>query len=189
MLKSAIQKNRSCRRFYENKKVGLRTLKSLVELARLSASSANLQPLKYFLSFVSKTNQKIFPCLKWAGYLRDWQGPARGERPSAYIVVLGDTCISRNFAHDAGIAVQSILLGAVEKGLRGCIIGSIDRKKLKKTLKLSRHLDIVLVVSLGKSREKAVIETIGKDGRIEYWRDKKEIHHVPKRKLSDIIIC
>jgi len=88
-----------------------------VELARLSASSANLQPLKYFLSYDAGTNQKIFSCLKWAGYLRNWQGPAEGERPSAYIVILGDTKISTSFGYDPGIAAQSILLGAVERGV------------------------------------------------------------------------
>lgn len=188
MLKKLIQKNRSYRRFYEKKRISLKTIKNLVELARLSASSANLQPLKYFLSCTHKTNQNIFPCLKWAGYLKEWQGPSKGERPSAYIVILGDTSISKSFRYDAGIAAQSILLGAAEKGLGGCIIGSIEREKLRKSLKIPEHLEILLVISLGKPREKVVIETADKSGSIQYWRDKKNIHHVPKRALKDIII-
>jgi nitroreductase len=187
-LKSLIQKNRSYRRFYEGKKISIRTLKSLVELARLSASSANLQPLKYLLSHTPETNQKIFPYLKWAGYLRDWPGPAEGERPPAYIVILGDTTISKNFGYDAGIAAQSILLGAIERGLGGCIIGSIERENLRRSLKIPGYLEIVLVIALGKPKEKVVIETVGKDGDIKYWRDKKGIHHVPKRALKDILI-
>lgn len=188
MLKNLIQKNRSYRRFYEDKRISVKTLKSLVELARLSASSANLQPLKYFLSSTPTTNQKIFPCLKWAGYLRDWPGPARGERPSAYIVILGDTSISKSFAYDAGTAAQSILLGASEKGLGGCMIGSIEREKLRESLRIAGHLEILLVIALGKPKEKVVIETVGKDGNIKYWRDRKGVHHVPKRALKDIII-
>ncbi len=188
MLKSLIRKNRSYRRFYGEKRISVRTLKSLVELARLSASSANLQPLKYFLSPTPKTNQKIFPCLKWAGYLKDWAGPANGERPSAYIVLLGDTHISKSFEYDSGIAAQSILLGAAEKGLGGCIVGSIDREKIRKSLNIAKHLEILLVIALGKPGEKVVIEAVGKDGNIKYWRDKKGIHHVPKRPLKDIII-
>lgn len=188
MLKDLVKKNRSYRRFYEKKKIGIQTLKSLVELARLSASSANLQPLKYFLSSTSEANQKIFSCLKWAGYLKDWPGPPEGEKPPAYIVVLGDTRISKSFGYDSGIAAQSILLGAVEKGFGGCIVGSIDREKLRKLLKIAKHLEIVLVIALGKPKEKVVIETVGKDGDIKYWRDKKNVHHVPKRALKDIII-
>jgi len=188
MLKSLIQKNRSYRRFYEDKKISERTLKSLIELARLSASSANLQPLKFFLSSTLETNKKIFPFLKWAGYLKDWPGPAKGERPSAYIVIMGDAGISRSFGYDAGIAAQSILLGAVEKGLGGCMIGSIEKEKLRNSLKIPGHLEILLVIALGKPREKVVIETVGKNGDIKYWRDRKGVHHVPKRALKDIII-
>ncbi|MDO9028574.1 MAG: nitroreductase family protein [Candidatus Roizmanbacteria bacterium] len=188
MLKSLIQKNRSYRRFYEKKKIGLKILKSFIELARLSASSANLQPLKYFLSCTHETNEKTFTCLKWAGYLKDWQGPLKGERPSAYIVILGDTNISKGFGYDAGIAAQSILLGAVEKGLGGCILGSIEREKLRELLKIPQHLEILLVAALGKPKEKVVIEPLKKNGDIRYWRDKKDVHHVPKRALKDIII-
>lgn len=188
MLKGLIKKNRSCRRFFEKKKIRSTTLKNLVDLARCSASAANLQPLKYYLSCTADINRKIFPSLKWAGYLKDWQGPPEGERPSAYIIILGDTRISRNFGYDAGIASQSILLGAVAKGLGGCIVGSIKRDKLRRALKISRHLEILLVIALGRPKEKAVITTVGKDGSIKYWRDKKGVHHVPKRSLEDIIL-
>jgi nitroreductase len=188
MLKRLIRKNRSYRRFYEDKRIDLRILRSLVNLTRLSASSANLQPLRYLLSCTTESNQKIFPCLKWAGYLKDWDGPSEGERPPAYIVILGDTKISKSFGYDAGIAAQSILLGATEKGLGGCIIGSIEKERLRRALKIPKHLEILLVIALGKPKEKVVIETVGRDGDIRYWRDKKGIHHVPKRALKDIII-
>jgi nitroreductase len=147
-----------------------------------------LQPLKYFLSCTLDTNQQIFQCLKWAGYLKEWPGPSEDERPSAYIIVLGDTTISRNFGYDAGIAAQSILLGAVASGLGGCIVTSIDRERLRGFLNIAGHLEILLIIALGKPKEKVVIETVGKDGDIKYWRDKRGIHHVPKRQLNDIIV-
>ena len=52
-------------------------------------------------------------------------GPVEGERPSAYIIMLGDTSISTEFWCDHGISGQSILLGAREKGIAGCFIGAI----------------------------------------------------------------
>jgi hypothetical protein len=61
-----------------------------VNLARLSASAANLQPLRYILSNDPHKNELIFSCLAWAAYLKDWPGPPEGERPSAYIIMLGD---------------------------------------------------------------------------------------------------
>ena len=188
MIKDLILKNRSCRRFYQEHSIDMGTLKQLVDLARLSASAGNLQPLKYILSCDPEKNALIFPCLAWAGYLKDWEGPVEGERPSAYIIILGDTQISKVFGCDHGIASQSILLGAAEKGLGGCMIGSIHREQLHNTLHIPERYEILLVLALGKPREKAVIEEIGPDGDIKYWRDSKGVHHVPKRPLDEIII-
>ena len=83
-----------------------------------------------------KKNALIFPCLSWAGYLKDWPGPSEEERPSAYIIILGDTKISKSINCDHGIAAQSILLNLSEKGFGGCIIGLIDRPKLRKILNI-----------------------------------------------------
>jgi nitroreductase len=188
MLKDLVTRNRSYRRFYQEFSIEIGRLRELVEFARISPSSANLQPLKYILSCDPKKNALIFPYLAWGGYLKDWPGPAEGERPSAYIVILGDTRISRSFGHDSGIAAQSILLGAVESGLGGCIIGSVEREGVCKALDISSDYEIVLVVALGKSREKVVIETMPPGKDVKYWRDKEDVHHVPKRALEDIII-
>ena len=130
MIRDLIISNRSCRRFHQEFAIERRTLEELVELARYSASAANLQPLKYILSCEPAKNARIFATLAWAGYLRDWPGPAEGERPSAYVVILGDTEINNTFGCDHGIAAQSILLGAREQGLAGCMIGLIQREEL-----------------------------------------------------------
>jgi nitroreductase len=183
-----IKKNRSYRRFYQDAKVDQSTLERLVDLARLSPSGANLQPLKYILSQDPRKNNSIFPHLKWAGYLKDWDGPEEGERPSAYVIILGDKKITGSFGCDHGIAAQSILLGAVEQGLGGCIIGSIQRTSLHEELKIPDELEILLVIALGKPKENVVINEIGPDGDIKYWRDVDEVHHVPKRNLDEIII-
>ncbi len=188
MLRNLILKNRSYRRFHEHTLISRDTLRELVGLARLSASAANLQPLKYFLSHDPAKNALIFPHLAWAGYLADWAGPAEGERPTAYIIILGDTAITRSFHCDHGIAAQSILLGAAEKGLGGCMIGSIRRDELRSALQIPDRLEILLVLALGRPKEEVVLETVGLAGDIKYWRDSAGIHHVPKRPLDDIIV-
>ncbi len=188
MLKDLIIKNRSFRRFYETEPVALDTLKELVDLARNSASAANLQPLKYVLSCEPEENKVIFPHLSWAAYLKDWPGPCEGERPSAYIIILGDRRICRSFGCDHGIAAQSIMLGAAEKGLGGCIIGAIRRRDLHQALALPQHYEMLLVLAIGRPRETVVLEPVGPDDDIRYWRDDDDVHHVPKRRLDDIII-
>ena len=188
MLRDVILKNRSYRRFYEDVAIAPETLRELVDLARLSASSSNTQPLKFVLSRDPKKNAQIFSCLAWAATLKDWPGPAEGERPSAYIVILGDTQISQSFGVNHGIAAQSILLGATEKGLGGCMIGSIKKPELAQALNIPSRYEILLVLALGKPKETVILETVGPDGDIKYWRDDEGRHHVPKRTLEEIII-
>jgi nitroreductase len=188
MLRNLVLKNRSYRRYYEEEAIDLDTLKALIDLARLSGSGGNNQPLKFILSNDSQKNILIFPNLKWAGYLEDWPGPAEGERPSAYIVILGDKDIAAQAGVDHGIAAQSILLGATENGLGGCMIGSINRKQLRQDLEIPDQYDILLIIALGKPKETVVLESVGPDGDIKYWRDENQVHHVPKRPLDEIIL-
>lgn len=186
-FKDLIKRCRSYRRFYQDHKTDEKVLRELIDFARLSASAANLQPLKYILSFNPSRNNLIFPALAWAGYLKEWPGPKEGERPSAYIVILGDTTISKSFEYDCGIAAQSILLGVVEKGLGGCMLGAIKKDLLRKNLAIPQQHEILLVIALGKPKEKVVVEK-SKQGNIKYFRDKDNTHHVPKRSLDEVII-
>jgi len=188
MLADLVLKNRSYRRFYEKHSVDLKILKDLVDLARLSASGGNIQPLKYILSCDPGKNGLIFPDLSWAALLPDWPGPDEGERPSAYIIILGDKEISQSFGCDHGIAAQTILLGATERGLGGCIIGTVNREKLRVSLEIPIRFDILLVLALGKPKERVMIERVDVTGNTRYWRDKEGVHHVPKRSIEDIII-
>jgi nitroreductase len=80
------------------------------------------------------------------------------------------------------------MVGATEKGLGGCMIANIDRQGLRKALEIPPRYEILLVLALGKPKEKVVIETVGSDGDTKYWRDSKDVHHVPKRTLDEIII-
>lgn len=188
MFSELVKKNRTYRRFYEDVKIEKSTLEELIDLARLSSSGANLQSLKYIISCEKEKNNLIFSHLKWAGYLKDWDGPAEGERPAAYVVMLLDKDISKNCMWDHGIACQSILLGAVEKGLGGCMFGSVDREGLKMKLDIPDKYEVLLVIALGKPKEDVVLEEMRDSKDVKYWRDENQVHHVPKRKLKDIIL-
>jgi len=183
-----IKKNRSYRRFHQEVSIDRKTLLDLVNLARLSASAGNKQPLKYFLSWEPEKNGLIFDTLAWAAYLKDWPGPEEGERPAAYIVVLNDTRIASPYVNvDVGIASQSILLGATNLGLGGCILAAVNRDKLKKSLDIPGEYEVMVVIALGKPKEISVIETI-RDDDVKYWRDDEGVHYVPKRSLEEIIL-
>ncbi|NQU25724.1 MAG: nitroreductase family protein, partial [Candidatus Nealsonbacteria bacterium] len=121
-VQELLRKNRSYRRFHEDRRIEPQSLAGLVELTRLCPSSANRQALKFLTACSPQETDAIFPHLRWAAALKDWPGPADGERPAAYIVVLGDREIHSKFDVHCGILAQSILLGAVEQGLGGCMI-------------------------------------------------------------------
>lgn len=188
MLHELVKKNRTVRRFHQEQAIARETLENLVDLARLTPSGANVQPLKYLLVNTIDVNNLVFPSLGWAGYLADWNGPEEGERPAAYIVILLDKSISSTAGCDHGLAAQTIMLGAAESGLGGCIIGSINRTTLQASLQLSEQFDILLVLALGVAKEIVRLEPLSASGNIRYYRSDDGVHHVPKRSREEIII-
>ncbi|MGB9824485.1 MAG: nitroreductase family protein [Candidatus Hydrothermia bacterium] len=188
MLRDLIIKNRSYRRYYEDHHISRETLLELIDLARLCPSSMNLQPLRYIIVNTPEKCELVFQNVTWAAYLKDWGGPKKGERPSAYIIVLAEKEVSKNYLIDAGLASMAILLGATEKGLGGCVMGSLNRENTRRLFNIPDRYEIIYAIALGKPREKVVIDEVGPDGDIRYWRDENDVHHVPKRKLEDIVL-
>lgn len=188
-LHELVARSRSYRRFHQEYDVPLGTLKQLIDIARLAPSAGNAQPLKFVLSTTAEQNAAIFPHLGWAAQLKDWPGPAEGERPSAYVVILGDKRLKPAFGFiDQGIVAQTILLAATEIGLGGVIIGSVRKDELAKQLGLGAEFEILLVLALGKPKEEVVLEPLPANGSTAYWRDEKQRHHVPKRPLHELIV-
>lgn len=186
MLKDLVIKNRSYRRFYQDRAVTCEQLKELINIGRFTASGANRQPVRYILSYDSQKNEDIFRCLRWAGYLENWSGPEEGEKPAAYIVMVEPAGVSAPY--DEGIIGQTILLAATEQGLGGCFIANIDRKMLRNVLHVEEQYDIKMVIALGYPKEEVVLEEISETDDIKYYRDTKKIHHVPKIRLEDLIL-
>jgi len=183
-----IVRNRSYRRYDQAKAVSMETLRDLVDIARRTPSAANRQPLKYVLVADGAGCARLFPHLAWAGALKDWPGPAQGERPAAYVVILCDTEIAKDPGCDHGIAAQSMLVAAVERGLGGCMLGAIDRKGIREDFGIPGRYEILLVVSLGVPAETCVLEEAAPGGDVTYYRDAKSVHHVPKRRLDEVIL-
>ena len=189
LLKDLLLKSRSYRRFYENEHIDEGTLKELVDLTRLTPSTVNSQPLRFRIVCSPEENAKVFECLSWAGLLKDWDGPDEGERPSAYIVILCDLSVGKDKRFDDGIAAQTIMLGAAELGLGGCIFGSVKRDKLAESLSVdTEKYSIDLVLALGKTKENVIIVDIPESGSTAYFRDENGVHYVPKHSVDTLIV-
>ena len=183
-----VLRTRTCRRFHQNNPVSMETLRDLAEIARIAQSPWNQQAIKFILCNDPETNAQIFTHLQWASRMPDWPGPAEGERPAAYIVIVSDKELGKLFNYDHPVAGTAMLLGATEKGLAGCLVGAFSRKGVSMVLELGERYDPLLVVALGERAEDVVIDTVGPDGNTAYWNDSEGVHHVPKRTLEELIL-
>lgn len=188
MIEDLLKKNRTYRRFDGNFKIEKSLLEEVVSLYRYCSSGANAQPLKFLITADEKANNEVFKNLAWAGYLANWNGPKEEERPTAYIVILGDKNISSNFYWDHGLVAQSFLLALVEQGLGGCMFAAVNKEGIQKAFHLSEHLEILMVIAIGKPIEEVVLEEMKNPTDFKYWRDENLVHHVPKRTLEDVLI-
>jgi nitroreductase len=189
MLKDLITSCRSYRRFYQEVPISPDELLDMIDNARLTGSAANAQPLRYHFVHSPEDCAAVYPHLLWAAALKDWDGPKEGERPSAYIIMLTDLTISKNPQWDEGIAAQTIMLSAAEKGYGGCILASCQRTELLNALGIdASRYSIALVLALGKPKEEVKLVPVSPEGSTAYYRDENQVHYVPKRELKDILI-
>lgn len=190
-IKELVTKNRSYRGYDHTRKVTEEELREMVDCARLTASSVNKQPLKYFLANDEETVNKIQKQTYWARALPEMTLPHPGKEPTAFIVICLDKSIAPSasrYAKDVGICAQTILLAATEMGLGGCMIGNFSANKVANTLELAENFEPVLIVAIGKPDEEIKLVPIGEDGNTDYYRDENDVHYVPKRSLDDILI-
>lgn len=189
-LRELMISNRTVRRFNQSMPVGVSILLKLVELTRYSPSGRNAQPLRYRLVTSETEKAKVFPLLKWAGYFKDWDGPAEGERPAAYLVQCLDTDFGQDCLCDDGLHLEAITLGMHALGLAGCIIKAFNGAAVSECLGLDDKYVPRYVLALGYPVETVKIEDMNgdSDADFKYYRTADGVHHVPKRPLPELII-
>lgn len=190
MLRNLIKQNRCYRRFDENIEIEADFLFEMINNVRYVSSARNQQILMFKPIRDKDKRESIFPHLQWAGYLKNWNGPVKGERPTAYIIVgfnKNRLKFKDNWAYtDLGIATQTLLLQAVENGLGGCHIAAFNKKKISDIIECPDYIDLQIVLALGKPIQKVEIVELNEAQGIEYY-EKNEVHYVPKRRIDDIL--
>lgn len=192
MIKDLALSCRSFRRFDEADRIPADVLVDLIDTSRYTAASANAQVLKYKIFSTPEECAAIFPNTAWAGALTDWDGPAEGERPTGYIVILrdGELTIGDKFsAWDEGIVAQTMMLAAREAGWGGCMIGSFAKASVGRLCQVEgTQLEPSLILALGKPVEEVHIVDVPESGSVKYYRDENAVHYVPKRALSEVLL-
>lgn len=186
-FKDLVLRNRSTRRFINSDRVSMQSLESWIDIARCTPSARNQQSMKYLPVCDTLVCHKVFETLAWAGFLTDWKGPEPDEEPSAYVILLNDKQIAQRYFCDDGIVAQTLMLAAVNDGYAGCMVAAVNRPKLAQVLEIPEHLDILMVLALGRPAESIILEPMV-DGKYPYYRDAEGRHHVPKRSLDEVIV-
>lgn len=181
-----VEEARSCRRF-EDKALPEDFMGGLVRTARVCPSTRNAQPLKYITIEDRALCDGIFPHLRWAGALKDWDGPEEGERPAGYFVILLDRSLAKSAGQDTGIIAQTLQLYAASRGVGCCMLGAIVRDRIAEILGLDESYEIQLILALGYPVEKRCLCDV-EEGNVNYFRDEEGVHHVPKRRVEDLLI-
>jgi len=181
----AIISRRTIRRF-KQKPISKSTLISLINAARLAPSAANLQPLEFIIIKNKDICAKVFPHLKWAGYIAPYGTPSLAKRPVIYVAVLVNKIKAqpKYAAYDVAAATQNIILTAWEQGIGSCWMQAINRRKIKAILNIPKDYQLDSIISLGYRAESPVVEKFRSS--VKYWKDKKGRLHVPKRDISQI---
>lgn len=179
----AIKNRRTIRKF-KRKKVSPEDLDDLVGGALLAPSAMNRQPLEFLIVDEEKLERKIFTLANWGGSV-DWS-PSLEERPPAYVIILVNKDIAASYyKYDVGLAAENICLGAVEKDLGTCILGSAKTEPLRDILNIPGNLEINLVVAIGHPDQRSMIADWA--GSKDYWIDGQGTVHVPKREKAKLI--
>ncbi len=185
-VKTALRERRTIRKFTKQP-IPRQDLIDLVDYARLAAYPGNNQSLRFAIIDEKALVDAVFVNTKWAGYLADGT-PKDDERPTAFIAVLGDNSIKKTFEVEAGAAVTSMMLGAFDKGIASCWIGSLNRTEVMNVLGISKEkYSLVYVLALGYPAQKSRVCQM-QDGDIKYFLDEENVLNVPKHSLDEVII-
>lgn len=184
-----VSEARSCRRFFQEQRVSREDLLWIMECAARVPCARNAQVLRYILAISPEKCADLFPHTNWAGALKDWAGPAEGERPTAYIAVLHPKEHSPLVLMDAGIASQTIQLAAHTRGIGCCMHASFKREACAALLRVPETMQIGLLLALGAAKEERRLAPMPADGNFDYRRDAGGVHYVPKRALAELVLA
>ena len=184
-LYDLIVSRRSIRQF-ESKPVGRDILTKIVNAGRLAPSAANLQPLEFVVIDEEALKKEIFACLKWASAIAPRGNPRPGHEPQAYVAVLVNSRIrDKMYEYDVGAAIENMSLAALDEGIAGCWLISIDKPKAIELLNIPDSHKLDSILALGYPGQVSKAEDFVDSTK--YWQDEDSTFHVPKRKLENVL--
>ena len=184
-LDELLLRNRSYRGYHKAYHVSRAELERIVGVTTKIPSAFNQQVLRYHLVTHDTGADLVLPLIRMGAALPELHLPLPGTEPEAFIVCCSTQKESKFVDVDLGIALQSMLLKAVEMGLNGLIIGGFNKEQLRTALDLT--FDPLMVLAIGKGSENISLTPIDADQSHAYYRQ-DGTHFVPKVRLDELIL-
>lgn len=184
-LDELLLKNRSQRGYLKDYVVRREELERIVGVCSKIPSARNQQVLRFRLVTRATGADKVLQNIKLGAALPELHLPLPGTEPEAFIVVMSTAPESKMVDIDLGIALQSMMLKAVEMGLNALVIGAFNKANVTKELVLP--YEPLMILAIGKGIEKIELTPIAPEDSHAYYR-KEGIHYVPKIAAKDLIV-
>jgi nitroreductase len=136
-------KDRRSIRSYKSEQIPKDKIEKLLEVARLAPSAANRQNWKFIVVENDQTKKQLVTACNYQAFV----GTA-----SHVIVGIGDPT-QKWHQVDLAIALEHIVLEAVELGLGTCWIGAFDEAEVKRILKIPQDKKVVALLTMGVPAE------------------------------------
>ena len=184
-LDELLLRNRSVRGYNKNYVVKLEELERIVGVCSKIPSARNQQVLRFRLVTRDTGAEVILRNIKLGAALPELHLPFPGTEPEAFIVICSTVPENKMVDVDLGIAIQSMLLKAVEMGLNGITIGAFNKGEVERELELP--YEPVMILAIGKGAERIELTRIAPDDNHAYYRQ-EGTHYVPKIGVKDLIV-
>jgi len=145
----AIKVRRSIRS-YLDRPVESEKISKLLEAARLAPSAKNRQEWRFIVVTKDEIRERLVEACKGQKFV--------GEAP-VIIVGIADPKVSRWYQVDMGIAMEHIVLEAVELGLGTCWIGAFYPDKVREILRIPEDKEVVALLTVGYSKHEDGVRT------------------------------
>ena len=184
-LDELLLRNRSQRGYNNAYKVRREELERIVGVCSKVPSARNQQVLRFRLVTHDQGADIVLRNIRLGAALPELHLPFPGTEPEAFIIICCTIPENKMVDVDLGMAIQSMLLKAVEMGLNGITIGAFNKGELVKELDLP--YEPLMVLAIGKGIEKIELVPIHPDESHAYYR-KDGIHYVPKVRVNDLLV-
>jgi nitroreductase len=159
-----LLKSRRSVRLYEDKPIPKDLLLQILEAGRWAPSGANLQPWHFIVVTDAETRKRIGEVARFL-FIKS----SHVENAPAVLILGFDTRKGKYGRYDVTLAGGNMMTMATSLGLGTCWIGAFDQPKVKRILEIPDHIEVIGLITLGYSNEKAEIPPRVELEKIVHW--------------------